>query len=174
MTERRYPVGIQTFSEIVKEGYVYIDKTDLMWHMQRLSKYIFLSRPRRFGKSLLATTLCTFFEGRRDLFEGLKVMTLEKEWKKYPVFHIDVSMAKGQDNVEMLRNALYGQLEPFIDQYGIRPSEKTPGAIFSGLIRRAYQQTGSQVVVVIDEYDAPLLDVLHEEEQLPGFRRVMQ
>ena len=76
--ERRYPVGIQTFSEIINNGYVYIDKTDLMWRMTRLSKYIFLSRPRRFGKSLLTTTLCSFFQGRRDLFEGLRVMELEK------------------------------------------------------------------------------------------------
>ena len=139
--ERRYPVGIQTFSEIITKGYVYIDKTDLMWRMQRLSKYIFLSRPRRFGKSLLTTTLCSFFEGRRDLFEGLKVMELEREWVKYPVLHIDVSMAKGQENLEELRNALYRQLEPYTKLYG------------TGLT---------------------LLEVLHEEDQLAGFRRVMQ
>ena len=172
--ERRYPVGIQTFSEIITKGYVYIDKTDLMWRMQRLSKYIFLSRPRRFGKSLLTTTLCSFFEGRRDLFEGLKVMELEKEWVKYPVLHIDVSMAKGQENEEMLANALLRRLKPLTQQYGSSPDELTPGAVFYGLIRRAYEQTGQQVVVVIDEYDAPLLEVLHEEEQLPGYRRVMQ
>ena len=175
MTERRkYPVGIQTFSEIITKGYVYIDKTDLMWQMTQLSKYIFLSRPRRFGKSLLTTTLCSFFEGRRDLFEGLKVMELEKEWTQYPVLHIDVSMAKGQENVEMLRHALLRRLKALTEIYGSSPDELTPGAVFDGLIRRAYQQTGRQVVVVIDEYDAPLLEVLHEEEQLPGFRRVMQ
>ncbi len=172
-TERRYPVGIQTFSEIIKGGYVYIDKTDLMWRMQRLSKYIFLGRPRRFGKSLLTTTLCSFFEGRRDLFEGLKVMELEKEWKRYPVLHIDVSMAKGQDNVDMLRNALLRQMRQLTKLYGSSPEEITPGAVFDGLICRAHEQTGEQVVVVIDEYDAPLLDVLHEEEQLSGFRRVI-
>ena len=172
--ERKYPVGIQTFSRLRSEGYVYIDKTDLMWRMTRLSPFIFLSRPRRFGKSLLTTTLCSFFEGRRDLFEGLKVMELEQEWKRYPVLHIDVSMAKGQKDEDMLSNALWRQLEPYVEQYGHIPSEKTAGALFSGLIRRAYQQTGEQVVVVIDEYDAPLLEVLHEEEQLPGFRRVMQ
>ena len=172
--ERRYPVGIQTFSEIIKGGYVYIDKTDLMWRMQRLSKYLFLGRPRRFGKSLLTTTLCSFFRGERQLFEGLKVMKLEKEWKRYPVLHIDVSMAKGQDNVEMLRNALLRQMRPLITLYGSSSDEMTPGAVFDGLIHRAYEQTGEQVVVVIDEYDAPLLDVLHEEEQLSGYRRVMQ
>ena len=171
---RRYPLGIQTFSEIITKGYVYIDKTDLMWKMQNMSKYVFLSRPRRFGKSLLTTTLCSFFEGRRDLFEGLKVMELEKDWIQYPVLHIDVSMAKGQENLEELRGALMILLEPYTALYGRLPSETTPGKVFSGLIRRAYEQTGRQVVVVIDEYDAPLLDVLHEEEQLPGYRRVMQ
>ena len=172
--ERRYPVGIQTFSEIITGGYVYIDKTDLMWWMQRLSKYVFLSRPRRFGKSLLTTTLCSFFEGRRDLFEGLKVMELEQEWKRYPVLHLDISMAKGRENVEGLRNALMIQMKPLTTRYGADPLEKTPGEVFSGIIRRANEQTGEKVVVVIDEYDAPLLEMLHEEEQLPGFRRVMQ
>ena len=172
--ERRYPVGIQTFSEIINKGYLYIDKTDLMWRMQRLSKYIFLSRPRRFGKSLLTTTLCSFFRGERELFEGLKVMELEKEWKRYPVLHIDVSMAKGKPDEEALRKALLLQLDPLTDIYGANPKETFPGEVFSGLIRRAYEKTGEQVVVVIDEYDAPLLDVLHEEEELPGFRRVMQ
>ena len=172
--ERRYPVGIQTFSEIINKGYVYIDKTDLMWKMQRLSKFIFLSRPRRFGKSLLTTTLCSFFRGERELFEGLKVMALEKEWKRYPVLHIDVSMAKGKTDADALRRALMLQLDPLTEVYGTNPKENTPGEVFDGLIRRAYQQTGEQVVVVIDEYDAPLLDVLHEEETLPAFRRVMQ
>ena len=172
--ERRYPVGIQTFSRIIGEGYVYIDKTDLMWRMTRVSPFIFLSRPRRFGKSLLTTTLCSFFEGRRDLFEGLKVMELEKEWTQYPVLHIDVSMAKGQKDEDMLSRALLLQLKPLASRYGSSPDELTPGTVFSGLIRRAYEQMGRQVVVVIDEYDAPLLEVLHEEERLPAYRRVMQ
>jgi len=172
--ERRYPVGIQTFSRLRKEGYVYIDKTDLMWKMTQVSPFIFLSRPRRFGKSLLSTTLCSFFRGERELFEGLKVMELEREWRCHPVLHIDVSMAKGQESVPELRKALLRQMEPYSELYGTNPIETTPGAVFSGLIRRAYEQTGEQVVVVIDEYDAPLLDVLHEEELLPAFRRVMQ
>ena len=172
--ERRYPVGIQTFSRLRKEGYVYIDKTDLMWKMTRLSPFIFLSRPRRFGKSLLTTTLCSFFRGERELFEDLKVMELEKEWKRYPVLHIDVSTAKGKPDENALRKALLLQLKPFKEVYGADPEETLPGEVFDGLIRRAYKQTGEQVVVVIDEYDAPLLDVLHEDEQLPAFRRVMQ
>ena len=173
MTERRYPVGIQTFSRIREEGYVYIDKTELMWRMTRLSPYIFLSRPRRFGKSLLVTTLCSFFEGRRELFEGLKVMELEKEWRRHPVLHIDVSSAKGKASEAALVKALLLLFDPFAKIYGSNPKETTPGEVFDGLIRRAYEQTGEQVVVVIDEYDSPLLEVLHEE-QLPAFRRVMQ
>ena len=172
--ERRYPVGIQTFSRLRKEGYVYIDKTDLMWRMTRISPFVFLGRPRRFGKSLLTTTLCSFFRGERELFEGLKVMQLEEEWKRHPVLHIDVSMAKGKPDEDALRKALLLQLKPLKQVYGEDPEETLPGEVFSGLIRRAYQQTGEQVVVVIDEYDAPLLEVLHEEEQLAGFRRVMQ
>ena len=172
--ERRYPVGIQTFARLRKEGYVYIDKTDLMWKMTRVSPFIFLSRPRRFGKSLLTTTLCSYFRGERELFEGLKVMQLEKEWKRHPVLHIDVSKAKGQESKEELRQALMRQLLPLVDIYGSNPMESTPGALFDGLIQRAYKKTGEQVVVVVDEYDAPLLDVLHEEEMLPAFRRVMQ
>ena len=128
---RRYPVGIQTFSEIITKGYVYIDKTDLMWKMQNMSKYVFLSRPRRFGKSLLTTTLCSFFEGRRDLFEGLKVMELEKDWIQYPVLHIDVSMAKGRDNTQELRKALLMEMEPLAEIYGINEKENTPGEVFS-------------------------------------------
>lgn len=172
--QRRYPVGIQTFSRIINEGYVYIDKTDLMWKLTRLSPFVFLSRPRRFGKSLLTTTLCSFFEGKRELFVGLKVMEFEKEWKQYPVFHIDVSMAKGKPDEDSIRRALLLQLMPLTKKYGCNPDETLPGEVLDGLIQRAYEQTGEQVVVVIDEYDAPLLDVLHEEEQLPGFRRVMQ
>ena len=90
---RKYPIGIQTFSEIIRGGYVYIDKTDLVWDLAHYGKYIFLSRPRRFGKSLLSTTFGSYFNGERELFEGLKIMDLEHEWKQYPVLHLDLSMA---------------------------------------------------------------------------------
>ena len=171
--ERRYPVGIQTFSEIVRGGYVYVDKTDLMWRMTQMSKYVFLSRPRRFGKSLLSSTLCSYFEGRKDLFKGLKVMGLEQEWAEYPVIHLDLSLAKGKDSADELRRTLMLMLSR--DQfYDGNPAEKTPGEKLNGMIRRACQQTNRQVVVIIDEYDAPLLEVLHEEENLPQFRKVMQ
>ena len=171
---RRYPVGIQTFSEIIRGGYVYADKTDLMWQMQDYAKYIFLSRPRRFGKSLLSTTLCSFFNGEKELFEGLKVMELETEWKRYPVIHFDLSLAKAQQTAEALQQRLMLMLRDYGNKYGRYEEEVTPGGLFEGIIRRAYEQTGQQVVIIIDEYDAPLLDVLHEEERLGEYRRVMQ
>ncbi|MBO4907112.1 MAG: ATP-binding protein [Bacteroidaceae bacterium] len=172
--KRRYPVGIQTFSRIREGGYVYVDKTDLMWQAQAMSPYIFLSRPRRFGKSLLTTTFKSFFEGRRDLFEGLKVMELETEWMEYPVIHLDLSMAKSMSTVERLEYTLKWMLRDYMEQWHVSGSDGTPGNLFSTLISEAYKQTGKQVVLLIDEYDAPLLDVLHTDEQLAAFRHVMQ
>ena len=172
--ERKYPIGIQTFSEIIRGGYVYVDKTDLMWQLTRYAKYIFLSRPRRFGKSLLSSTLESYFLGERELFEELKIMALEKEWAQYPVFRLDISTSKGQASAGDLRKRLMLSLGDYADIYGRRADEETPGAMLEGLIKRAYQQTGRQVVVIIDEYDAPLLDVLHEDRDLPEFRKVMQ
>ena len=172
--QRRYPVGIQTFEKIIKGGYVYIDKTDLVWHLTRMSNYVFLSRPRRFGKSLLSSTLCSYFEGRKDLFEGLKIMPLEQEWEQHPVLHLDMSLCKSQASAEDLSKRIMLLLEPYAVVYGKKDSETTPGGMLTGIVRRACEQTGRQVAVVIDEYDAPLLEVLHEEEALPEFRRVMQ
>ena len=174
MQERKYPVGIQTFSEIRKGEYVYIDKTHLVWKLTHEAKYIFLSRPRRFGKSLLSTTLDSYFQGRKELFDGLKIMELEKEWESYPVIHVDLSAAKRQPSADELRRVLLLLLDPLIEKYGKKENEKSPGDVLRGLIRRAYEQTGKQVAVIIDEYDAPLLDVLHESQQLEQFRNVMQ
>ena len=153
MNERRYPVGIQTFSEIINGGYVYVDKTDLMWQMQRLSKYIFLSRPRRFGKSLLSTTLCSFFEGRKDLFKGLKVMELEREWQSYPVIHLDLSMAKNMDSPEALRARLMLMLDNYAALYGSKESEVTPGGLFQGLMPVVGFFLGSQFQHLIESVD---------------------
>lgn len=174
MQERKYPVGIQTFSEIRKEQYIYIDKTDLVWELSHEAKFIFLSRPRRFGKTLLTTTMDSYFQGRKDLFEGLKIMELEKEWESYPVIHIDLSTTKQQQTPDELRHSLMWLLEPLREKYGRNELETTPGKILNGLIHRAYEQTGKQVAVIIDEYDAPLLDVLHLPDQLPPYRKIMQ
>ena len=171
---RRYPIGIQTFSEIITNGYVYVDKTDLVWQLAHYAKYIFLSRPRRFGKSLLTSTLESYFKGEKSLFEGLKIMPLEKEWEEYPVIRLDLSTAKGQDSPAELRDKLTLLLKPYKEEYGSDSDEKTPGGVLAGLIRRAYKKTEKQVVVLLDEYDAPLLEVLHEGEMLNPMRKVMQ
>ena len=172
-TTRKYPIGIQTFSEIIRNGLVYVDKTDLVWQLANYAKYIFLSRPRRFGKSLLTTTLASYFSGERELFEGLKIMELEREWEQYPVIRLDMSTAKGQDSIEALRDKLNLIMRPYKKTYGSDPEEKTPGGILAGVIERAFEQTGKQVVILIDEYDAPLLEILHEDS-LNAMRKVMQ
>ncbi len=171
---RKYPVGIQTFSRLRKEGYLYIDKTDLVWQLTHTSTFVFLSRPRRFGKSLLTTTLDSYFKGEKQYFEGLKIMELEHDWEVYPVIHVDVSTAKNKISAAEVQRTLMLQLAPLTEIYGNNELEQTPGERIAGLIRRAYEKTGKQVAVIIDEYDAPLLDVLHEDARLPEFRRVMQ
>ena len=173
MTERRYPIGIQTFSRIIRDGYIYIDKTDLIWHLAHYATFVFMSRPRRFGKSLLTSTLESYFKGERELFEGLKIMQLEHEWEQYPVFRLDLSSAKHMTPAQ-IRKELELILSPYEKIYGRNPEEETPGMRLSGLIDRAYEQAGRQVVVIIDEYDAPLLDVLHEDTRLKEVREVMQ
>ena len=173
MAERKYPVGIQTFSEIIRKNYVYVDKTDLVWKLADYAKFIFLGRPRRFGKSLLSSTFHSYFAGERELFEGLKIMTLETEWEQYPVLHFDLSGAKHMVPQEV--KAELGRLmEEYEKVYGANPKEVTPGMRMAGLVNRAYEQTGQQVVVIIDEYDAPLLDVLHDDQRLADMREVMQ
>ena len=174
INQRRYPVGIQTFSDIIEGGYTYVDKTGLLWDMQNKAKYVFLSRPRRFGKSLLSSTIHSFFDGDRRLFEGLQIMQMESEWKKHPVFHLDLSMAKGMKSRADLRHKLITLLKPYVDIYGRDETELMPGDVLSGLMRRAYAKTGEKVVVIIDEYDAPLLDVLHNDELLDDLRDAMQ
>ncbi|MBR1464798.1 MAG: AAA family ATPase [Bacteroidaceae bacterium] len=172
--KRRYPANVQTFSKMIQDGYVYIDKTDLMWQMVDYSNYVFLSRPRRFGKSLLSSTLHSYFDGDRELFEGLKIMELEKEWKRYPVIHLDLSVAKGQESAETLRDKMFNILRPYWLEYGRDETETQPGSLLEGIIRRAYERSSSRVAVIIDEYDAPLLDALDKPELLEDLRSVMQ
>ena len=173
MRERKYPIGIQTFSRVIREGFIYVDKTDLVWQLSHYSTFVFMSRPRRFGKSLLTSTLESYFRGEKELFEGLKIMQLEKEWKQYPVLRIDLSGARHMA-AQGVREELERLLSEFEKLYGRNAGETTPGMRFAGLISRAYEQTGTQVAVIIDEYDAPLLDVLHEDGRLRQIREVMQ
>lgn len=167
-----YPCGIASFQDLRQRGCVYVDKTDLIFEMIH-TKYVFLSRPRRFGKSLLCSTLKAYFEGKKELFEGLKIMELEKEWKKYPVFHFSISTLKDKP-VELMASTLGADLSVYESMYGKNDEERSPGARFRGLIRRAHQQTGMPAVVIIDEYDAPMLSYLHDEENKTKVRQVMQ
>ena len=171
---RLYPIGIQTFEKIRVGNYMYIDKTEYVYRMvHSASNYIFLSRPRRFGKSLLTSTLEAYFEGRRELFRGLALERLETEWTEYPVLRFDMSTAKHVDK-ERLESELNLKLIEYENVYGRGEGEENVNQRFQGIIRRAYEQTGRQVVVLIDEYDAPLLDVVHEEKNLPVLRNIMR
>lgn len=172
--KRLYPVGIQTFEKIRDRNYLYIDKTEHVYRMAHAaSTYVFLSRPRRFGKSLLTSTLHSYFEGQKELFKGLSIETLEKEWIQYPVLHFDMSTAKHVDK-EQLEQELNLKLSKYEEIYGRGADEINTNQRLQGLIERAYSRTGNQVVVLIDEYDAPLLDVMHEEKNLPALRNVMR
>ena len=171
--QRLYPIGIQTFSEIREKNYLYIDKTEYVYHMTHFAKYVFLSRPRRFGKSLLTSTLHSYFSGRKGLFQGLAMEGLEKEWIEYPVLHFDMSTAKHVDKEQLLQE-LNLKLSEHESVYGKGEEEINPNQRLMGLIKRAYKQTGRQVVVLIDEYDAPLLDVVHEKENLGVLRNIMR
>ena len=171
---KKCPLGVQTFSEIREGDYIYIDKTDMVYRMTQSFKYVFLSRPRRFGKSLLASTLHSYFAGKKELFKGLAIERLETEWAEHPVLHFDMSTAKHMDK-ETLEQELNGKLSDYEEIYGKSKTGKTKlNQRLESLIVNAYAQTGSKVVVIIDEYDAPLLDVVHEDEQLPQLRQVMR
>ena len=170
---RKYPVGIQTFERLIKDGFIYVDKTDLVWELAHYATFVFMSRPRRFGKSLLTSTLESYFKGDRELFEGLKIMKIEKEWTQYPVIHLDLSIAKGKSSAQELQRSLILLLKR-LAVYEDNPEEVTPGEKLDGMIRRLYEKTGKQVAVIIDEYDAPLLDVLHSQDTLDAMRKVMQ
>lgn len=175
----KYPIGIQTFSEIIAEGYLYVDKTSLVWQLAHTFKYAFLSRPRRFGKSLLVSTLQSYFEGRKELFAGLEIEKHEKDWTKYPVLRLDLSGA-GYENVEILTNKLKSYLDSFEEIYGASRDIEI-GDRFRRLIQAAYKKTGKRVVLLIDEYDKPMLDTIHDDElhekiksRLRGFYSVLK
>ena len=170
----KYPVGIQTFEDIREKGYLYIDKTKyIVDFREKGMKYVFLSRPRRFGKSLFASTLQAYFEGRKELFEGLAIADYEKEWVKHPVLHFDLSGAKHM-GIEQLERYLADMLEEQETKWGYKTHLIDANLRLIELVKRAYNQTGKNVVVIIDEYDAPLLDVVHEKENLQPLHRIIQ
>ena len=169
-----YPLGIQTFERIINEDKLYIDKTEYVYRMAHTNgTYFFLSRPRRFGKSLLTSTFKSYFEGRKDLFKGLAMEKLETEWVEYPVLHFSMAGGKHMGKDQLERYLGY-QLENQEKTFGITQHRDGSNNRLADLIFTAYKQKGRQVVVLIDEYDAPLLDVMHEEEKLPVLRNVMR
>ena len=170
---RKLPIGIQTFEDIRKDGYLYVDKTAFVYQMVHTGKPYFLSRPRRFGKSLLISTFEAYFQGRKDLFTGLAIEQLEKEWIEYPVLHLDLNAEK-YDSISRLDSMLARYLSLWEDVWGQEEREVTLSDRFSGIIRRAYEQTGRQVVVLIDEYDKPLIQTLLDETLLDEYRRILK
>ena len=168
-----YPIGIQNFEKLRNDGCVYVDKTALMYKMVKEGNYYFLSRPRRFGKSLLISTLEAYFLGKKDLFEGLAVAELEKDWVEYPVLHLDLNTEK-YDSIEVLNNKLSGTLKLWEEQYGRDESEKSLPMRFEGIIRRAKEKTGRNVVILVDEYDKPMLQAIGNEELQKAYRDTLK
>lgn len=170
---RLYPIGIQTFEEIRKGGYVYVDKTELIYKLVNSGKYFFLSRPRRFGKSLLISTLEAYFSGRKELFEGLAIERLEKGWMEYPVLHLDLNTQK-YDTPKALLDVLEENLEKWEEIYGSSEKEIGVARRFNGVIERAAEKTGRNVVVLIDEYDKPMLQAIGNEELMTEYRNTLK
>ena len=168
-----YPIGIQNFESLRKDGYLYVDKTRLIYQLVKTGRYYFLSRPRRFGKSLLISTLEAYYQGKKELFEGLAIEQLEKDWIKHPILHLDLNIEK-YDTPESLDHILNDNLEHWESLYGTRPSEVSFSLRFAGIIQRAYEQTGQRVVILVDEYDKPMLQAIGNEELQKYFRNTLK
>lgn len=176
----KYPIGIQDFEDLRRNGYKYVDKTNFVYKLADEGKYYFLSRPRRFGKSLFLSTLEAYFQGKKELFEGLAIYDLETEWKKYPIFHIDLNTANFREK-DSLYTVLNDYLTTWESKYGARESEATLALRFKGVIARAAEKEGCGVVILIDEYDKPILQTLQTPElqaehraQLKAFYSVLK
>ena len=171
--ERKLPIGIQTFEDIRRGNYLYVDKTSILWQIINTGKPYFLSRPRRFGKSLLVSTFEAYFQGRKDLFEGLAIEKLETKWEQYPVLHLDLN-AKRYETAADLVAMLNQYLEKWEAVYGDEKKDRSPEERFSYIIEQAYLKTGKGVVVLVDEYDKPLLQALLDENLLDEYRRILK
>jgi len=171
--QRRFPIGIQSFKEIIKGKYAYVDKTALVYRLANYGKFFFLSRPRRFGKSLLISTLEAYFKGRKDLFKGLAIEKLETEWEQYPVLRLDLNN-EIYTSPDALISILERHLNKWERRYGDDPKDKTVVDRFSGIIDRAVEQTGKEVVILIDEYDKPLTDTINNDELNAQMRDILK
>ena len=170
---RKLPIGIQTFEKLREGNYIYVDKTAFIWKIASTETPYFLSRPRRFGKSLLLSTFEAYFEGKRELFEGLAIADMEKEWKQYPMLHLDLNAEK-YDSPQKLNDILSNNLTRWEAKYGKGENEPTLSLRFSGVIRRASEQAGRGVVVLVDEYDKPLLQTLNNDALLEDYRQTLK
>ena len=168
-----YPIGIQSFEEIRNGGYVYVDKTAIIYRLTSTGKYYFLSRPRRFGKSLLVSTMEAYFSGRKELFEGLAMASLEKDWTEYPVLHLDLTGSR-YTSVSDLIEKLDQHLSAWESTYGVTDKRNDPSARFSDVIDNACIKTGQKVVILIDEYEKPIIDNIDNPELMEQFRRELQ
>ena len=171
--QMKYPIGIQNFEKIRTEGYAYVDKTAIVYRLVQEGTYYFLSRPRRFGKSLFLSTLRAYFEGRRELFEGLAIAKLEKEWKSYPVLHLDLN-ARDYSGVDSLLAELNRHLEVWEKEYGDEFHERATEKRFLQIIKKVYDQTGKRVVILVDEYDKPLIQTIDDPQTQDLIRRKLK
>ena len=170
---KQYPIGIQNFESLIKDGYYYVDKTRLVYKLITEGRYYFLSRPRRFGKSLLISTIQAFFEGKRELFKGLAIDRLADDWAPHPVLHIDLNTQK-YDKPDSLEKVLDEQLAEWEKLYGSNPLEEGPARRFDGIIKRAHEKTGQRVVILVDEYDKPMLQAIGNEELQHAYRETLK
>lgn len=169
----KFPIGIQNFEKLREDGFVYIDKTKQIHLLVKQGGYYFLSRPRRFGKSLLISTLEAYFEGKRELFKGLAIEQLETEWKTYPILHLDLN-AEDYSSPDALHSILNRYLSAWEKVYGSDEAEDTVSGRFAGIIRRAYEKTGQQVVILVDEYDKPMVMNFDNDELQDRFRNTLK
>ncbi|MCQ2275116.1 MAG: AAA family ATPase, partial [Bacteroidales bacterium] len=172
-TLQRLPIGIQGFEKIREEGFLYVDKTRQVYDLTHTNQYYFLSRPRRFGKSLLLSTIKCYYEGKRQLFDGLYISTVEKDWKKHPVLYLDLNTEK-YDRPEVLEQLLNEVLCEWEGLYGKNPEEIGLGRRFQGVIRRAHEKTGLRTVILVDEYDKPMLQAIGNAELQDAYRATLK
>ena len=172
MSNKIYPIGIQNFESLRNDGYFYIDKTALIYQMVKTGSYYFLSRPRRFGKSLLISTLEAYFQGKKELFTGLAMEKQEKDWNRHPILHLDFNIEK-YDVLENLDNILNKSLTAWEKLYGADPSERSLSLRFASIIQRAYEKTGQRVLILVDEYDKPMLQAIGNQELQKQFRNTL-
>ncbi len=180
MTEIKYPVGVQNFPEIINEAYLYVDKTRDIYELVKRNKYVFLSRPRRFGKSLLISTIENYFKGRKELFRGLAIEELEKEWETYPVFRFDFT-GRSYETPEDVSDSILSAIRRWEEDYRVELFDENEGERFFSLIKQVSERLGKRVVVLVDEYDKPIIDVLEDSplqdkvtKRLQGFYSVLK